>query len=147
MASRIVTCVAHKARRRTRDPQVVRRYWSIWEGLPCEWGLLIGEHCRGEELNHILSGSSKEDAAWNFAIMCVFHHRDNVHGFHGSEGRDMRERLLQDKLDRGFTLPREAYRYLECGIDAAPDVEVDEDENFRLVEERADNLRGEQWLM
>jgi len=147
MASRIVTRGASTVRRRTRDPRVVKRYWAIWQGLPCEWGLLIGEQCRGEELNHILSGSAKEDAAWNFAIMCAFHHRDTVHGFHGSEGRDMRARLLQDKLDRGFILPREAYRYLDCGIDAAPDVEMDEEANFVLVQDRADSLGGDLWEM
>ena len=133
-----------KPRRRTRDPKVVKRYWAIWQGLPCEWGLLIGQQCRGEELNHILSGQSKEDAAWNLVIMCAFHHRDNVHGFHGQEGEQMRAALIQAKLDQGFTLPPEPYRYLECGIDGAPDVEVDEEVNFVIVQERADEL-GSAW--
>jgi len=57
----------------------------------------------------------------------------------------MRRRIFEAKLEQGFTLPREAYAYLECGIDAAPDVEVDEEANFALVEDRADSLRGDLW--
>jgi hypothetical protein len=125
-----------------RDPRVVKRYWSMWQGLPCEYGLLHGDLCRGEELNHILCGSSKEDAPWNFFIMCAFHHRDNVHGFHGKDSRAMRKEILEAKLAQGFQLPREAYRYLDCGIDGAPDEEIDEDHNWMIVDVRAEAVLG-----
>lgn len=138
MASRVSSTDRQRPRRRIRDPEVVRRYWGLWQGLPCEYGLLHGQLCRGEELNHILSGSSKEDAPWNFFIMCRHHHQDSQEGFHGVNGRAMRREILEAKLEQGFQLPREAYRYLDCGVDAAPLEDVDEEHNWMIVEVRAD---------
>lgn len=142
MASRVHSAVRRAPRRRVRDPKVVKAYWKIWQGLPCEYGLLHGELCRGEELNHILCGSAKEDAFWNFFIMCAHHHRDNHDGFHGVNGRAMRKEILEAKLEQGFILPREAYAYLDEGIDGAPDVELDPEGDRIIAEVRAEAVLG-----
>lgn len=142
MASRIASTARRAPRRRVRDPKVVKAYWAIWQGLPCEYGLLHGQLCRGEELNHILCGSAKEDAFWNFFIMCRFHHHDSQEGFHGVNSRAMRTEILEAKLDQGFVLPREAYAFLDCGIDGAPDVESDPEGDRMIAEVRAEAVLG-----
>jgi len=142
MAGRIALPAHNPVRRRTRDASVVRAYWEIWSGLPCEYGLLHGELCPGQELNHILCGSSKEDAFWNLFVMCHRHHQDPVVGFHGRESRSMKAEILTAKLEQGFILPREAYRYLPCGVDGAPTTPMDEVHNQMIVEARAEVVRA-----
>lgn len=137
---RVISGGSHgRPRKRARSKAAVTRYWQIWGGLPCEWGLLVGVRCPGQELNHILHGQSKEDAAWNMVILCRKHHQDPVHGFHGVNGQEMLEKLVQMKLDQGFVLPREPYRYLPCGVDGAPNVEVDDELNFAVLQGLADH--------
>ena len=134
-----------RPRKRTRDRKITAAYWEIWGGLPCEWGILVGESCRGEELNHILCGQRKEDAFWNLVMMCHRHHQDQQVGFHGVNHREMRERILQMKIDQGFVLPREAYAYLPEGIDGAPQAEADEENNRQVLEGLADSAQQSSW--
>ena len=117
---RIITRPSQKPRKRVRDPRLMARYHEIRAGLLCEWC----NHIPGSELNHILHGSKKEDAYWNYQVLCHWCHQDPRIGFHGSEPLFTVADALRQKLREGFVLPREAYAYLE-GVDTWPGVDPD----------------------
>ena len=134
---RIITRPFRKPRKRVRDPRVVSRYHATRAGLACEWC-----HFRqGTEANHILHGSKKEDAAWNLVVICHACHQHPVTGFHGSRPAWTVEQALRQKMREGFLLPREAWAYLEEGVDAWPGTEQTADEQFAIAERLADALR------
>lgn len=136
MSDRIITRPWRKPRKRVRDPKVVSRYHQVRAGLPCEW---CGFR-RGVELNHILHGSKKEDAPWNFALICHYCHQHPVSGFHGSKPAWTVEMALRQKLREGFLLPREAWAYLE-GVDAWPGTEQTPEEQFAIADRLAEQQR------
>lgn len=138
MATRIVLRPCYeRPRKRVRSRDVVARYWAIRQGLLCEWC----QRRRGTELNHILHGQNKEDAPWNFQILCHECHQDPVTGFHGSRPDFSIEDALRKKREQGFSLPREAYAYLE-GVDHWPMNHPDPEEGFALAERIAEQERS-----
>lgn len=136
-AMKIVTRPYQKARKRIRDPRIVSRYHEVRGGLLCEWC----SRSPATELNHILHGSKKEDAPWNFQLLCHACHQDPRIGFHGSEPLFTVADALRVKLKQGFMLPREAWAYLD-GVDACPGTEQSIEEQFQLVERLANLERS-----
>jgi len=134
---RIVTRPFVRPRKRVRDRSVVALYHSIRAGLLCEWC----HRARGTELNHILHGSNKEDAFWNFVVICHDCHQHPRFGFHGSKPLWTVERALRRKLTEGFVLPREAWAYLE-GVDAWPGSGPDPAHAQAIAERIADDERS-----
>lgn len=109
-----------RPRRRVRDPKVVALYHEIRSGLLCEWC----HRAVGTEANHILHGQKKEDAFWNLMVLCHDCHQNPVYGFHGQSPRCSVEGSLRRKLEQGFSLPREAWAYLD-GVDSWPGTDLD----------------------